>query len=124
MAGPPKMDKSPPALVARFDELAGLVPDAERKPMFGYPSCQARGYMFMSLFGDHLVLRLAGDDLDAFTASYGEHPFEPMAGRPMKGFVLVPSDLTGSDDVDAWVRRAREGVDRLPPKKPKPAKKT
>jgi len=31
-------DKSPPELVARFDELAGLVPEATRRPMFGYPS--------------------------------------------------------------------------------------
>jgi hypothetical protein len=121
----PKMDKSPPELVARFDELAALVAgDSERKPMFGYPSCQARGYMFMSLFRDHLVLRLGGDDLAAFTERYGDHPFEPMAGRRMTGFVLVPSELTGSDDVEDWVHRARAGVDLMPAKKPKPAKKS
>ena len=79
--------------------------------------------MFMSLFRDHLVLRLGPDDLAVFTEAYGEHPFEPMAGRPMSGFVLVPHELTASDDVEGWVLRAGAGVDRLPPKKPKPSKK-
>jgi hypothetical protein len=31
----PSFEKSPPEVVARFDELASLVPDAVRKPMFG-----------------------------------------------------------------------------------------
>src|SRR5262249_50891491 len=58
----PTFRKSPPELVARFDELASLAGDADRKQMFGYPTCVLRGNMFMGLHEDSLILRLAEPD--------------------------------------------------------------
>jgi TfoX/Sxy family transcriptional regulator of competence genes len=118
--------KAPPELVARFSELAALVPNAAVKPMFGYPSCQHRGYMFMGLFEQSLVLRLGSADLADFSTSYGARPFEPMPGRAMTGFVVVPAKVLADDPlVEEWIQRSYAFVDELPPKPVKaPRKKT
>jgi TfoX/Sxy family transcriptional regulator of competence genes len=117
-------EKSPPELVARFQELADLVPGADRKQMFGYPSCVLDGHMFMGLFEDHLVLRLRPADLEAFLAEEGGEPFEPMPGRPMTGYVVVPATMVAQPEVvDRWVAKALACARELPPKKPKAAKK-
>ncbi len=63
--------KSPPELVARFDELAALAPEATRKQMFGFPSLVLGGHMFMGLYEDHLVLRLGADDRTALLGCRG-----------------------------------------------------
>ena len=52
-----------PACTAQPATLAG---DADRKQMFGYPSCVLRGNMFMALHEDSLILRLAEPDRAEF----------------------------------------------------------
>jgi TfoX/Sxy family transcriptional regulator of competence genes len=115
--------KPPPALVSRFDELASLVGDADRKQMFGYPTCVLGGNMFMGLHEDKLVLRLSEPDRAEFLDRYDAALFEPMPGRPMKEYVVVPAAMVDDDAVDAWVRRSRAYAEHLPAKKPKAAKK-
>ena len=119
----PTFRKSPPGLVARFDELATLTGDAGRKQMFGYPSCVLHGNMFMALHEDSLILRLAEPDRAEFLSRHGAELFEPMPGRPMKEYVVVPSDLASSADVGDWVRRSRAYAEQLPAKTPKARKK-
>jgi TfoX/Sxy family transcriptional regulator of competence genes len=118
----PNLAKSPPELVARFDELAALVPDATRRQMFGYPSCVLGGHMFMSLFADRLILRLGELDRAEITGKHGATVFEPMPGRPMTGYMAVPPALLSSPDVEGWVARSHAYAATLPAKKPKAAK--
>jgi hypothetical protein len=118
----PSFSKSPPELVARFDELAALVPDATRRPMFGYPSCTLGGNMFMSLFKDRLVLRLSEPDRVEITNKHGATAFEPMPGRPMTGYVAVPPSMAASQAVTEWVARSHAHAKTLPAKKPKATK--
>lgn len=94
----PTFAKSPPELVARFDELAPLAGDADRKLMFGYPVCVLRGNMFMGLHADSLILRLNPADRAEFLDRYDAVLFEPMPGRPMKEYVIVPPAVVGDDD--------------------------
>jgi RNA polymerase sigma factor (sigma-70 family) len=116
----PAFRKSPPELIARFEELAQLVGEADRKLMFGYPVCVLRGNMFMGLHEDSLILRLAEADRAEFLGRYDAGPFEPMPGRPMKGYVVVPPSLVYNDDaVGEWVRRSRTWAEQLPAKKSK-----
>lgn len=115
----PSFDKAPAALVARFDQLAALVPDATRRPMFGYPSCTLGGHMFMSLFQDSLVLRLNDSDRTEMMARHGATEFAPMAGRVMTGYVAVPASFAAGKEIEGWVRRARDAAAALPPKAPK-----
>jgi TfoX/Sxy family transcriptional regulator of competence genes len=120
----PSFDKSPPELVARFAELAELTPEATRKQMFGYPTCVLGGNMFMGLHKESLFLRLSTEDIATFIADEGGEPFEPMPGRPMTGYVIVPeSMLANQNALASWIARSYAFAHTLPPKKPKPAKK-
>jgi TfoX/Sxy family transcriptional regulator of competence genes len=120
----PTFRKSPPELVNRFDELAELVPEANQRLMFGYPSCVLRGNMFMSLYEDSLVLRLAEADRTRLLAEPDASPFEPMPGRPMREYVVVPPALVSDPAIDDWVALSYAYAQQLPVKKPKAAKKT
>ena len=115
----PTFRKSPPELVSRFDELASLAGHADRKQMFGYPTCVLNGNMFMGLHEDSLILRLAGVDRAEFLSRYDAALFEPMPGRPMKEYVVVPPALAGDDEVDDCVRLSLAYAEQLPPKKGK-----
>lgn len=115
----PTFRKSSPKLVERFGELAALVGDADRRQMFGYPSCVLRGNMFMSLYEENLILRLSEDDRAEFRERFAGPAFEPMPGRPMKEYVVVPPAMVYGDEVHEWVRRSHAYADHLPPKTPK-----
>ena len=116
----PPFRKSPPELIARFEELAPLAGDADRRQMFGYPVCVLRGNMFMGLHEESLILRLAETDRAEFLDQYHSTLFEPMPGRPMKEYVVVPPALVYDDDaVGEWVRRSRAWAEQLPAKKPR-----
>lgn len=118
----PTFRKSPPELVARFSELAQLAGDADHKQMFGYPACVLRGNLFMSLHEDSLILRLADADRADFLSRYDSSLFEPMPGRPMKEYVVVPAALVYDDAVAEWVRKSRAFAEQLPAKKAKQKK--
>src|SRR5215210_6506686 len=48
----PSFSKSPPELVERFAAVLAEYPQAQRKPMFGYPAAFVGGNMATSLFRD------------------------------------------------------------------------
>ncbi len=103
-------------LVARFDELAALAAGADRREVFGYPSCVRHGNMFMGLYEDSLILRLAEPDKAEFLSRYGGELFDPLPGRPMKEYVVVPPTLVGSAEIEDWVRRSLAYAEQLPPR--------
>jgi TfoX/Sxy family transcriptional regulator of competence genes len=88
-----KWQKSPPELVALFDEIFPG-PPAEQRKMFGYPAGFVNGNLFFSLFENDLVLRLPEEERTKLVASGKAKPFEPMPGRPMREYVAVPGALT------------------------------
>ena len=50
-------------------------------------------------------------------AGMGATQFEPMPGRPMRGFLIVPPSLVADDEaLIPWLERARAHVLSLPPK--------
>jgi hypothetical protein len=112
----PTSGESPPGLVARFDELAALAAGADRREVFGYPSCVIHGNMFMGLYEDSLILRLAEPDKAEFLGRYGGGLFEPLPGRSMKEYVVVPPDLVGTAEIEDWVRRSFAYPEQLPPR--------
>jgi TfoX/Sxy family transcriptional regulator of competence genes len=107
-----------PALVKLF---GGLLPPTggERRNMFGCPCGFLGGNMFMGLFEDRLFLRLAEHDREELLAVEGAEPFDPMGGRPMREYVLVPAAwLEGDDDerLHSWTLKAARYGKSLPPK--------
>ena len=116
--------KSPDALVAQFDELVPDAPNVERRQMFGYPAAFVNGNLFMSLFQDHMVLRLSVDDMQAFVDTYKTKPFDPMGGRPMKQYAVVPDAVAGDGKlIGEWVGKALTHGESLPTKAKKARKK-
>jgi hypothetical protein len=114
----PSFEKSPPELVDRFAAVLDRYPDAERKKMFGYPAAFVGGNMATGLFADHWVVRLPDDQIDVAKAA-GAGAFEPMPGRPMKAFVVIPaSDVADDAAIGRWVERGMAHAGSLPAKEP------
>src|SRR6266542_4014439 len=101
-----KWRPSPPDLLETFDEVAPPPPVVRRK-LFGYPAAFINGNMFLGLFQDQMIVRLpeqAREDL----IRKGGALFEPMPGRPMREYVVVPPELLGdSKGLSSWVESAR-----------------
>ena len=102
-----KFEKSSPELVARFDAAATRFPEAERRKMFGYPALFVGGNLVTGLFAQTWMIRLPDDDRAELLELPGAAPFEPMTGRPMKGYATLPDDVVADDEaLDGWLRRA------------------
>ena len=113
----PTFEKSSPELVARFDAAAAHFPEAERRKMFGYPALFVGGNLVTGLFAQSWMIRLGDDDRAALLALPGADQFEPMPGKPMKGYATLPTDVVADDaKLDDWVRRAIDHGKTLPPK--------
>jgi len=79
--------------------------------------------MFMGLHEDSLILRLADADRAEFLDRYGSGLFEPMPGRAMKDYVVVPPTLAYDDTaIVEWVHKSRAFAEQLPAKKPRQKK--
>lgn len=117
----PHWEESPRELVERFGTIIERFPELERRKMFGYPAAfVAAGHMATGLHGRDRVMRLGEED-QALLRRAGGADFEPMPGRPMKGFLRLPEDVVADDDVVAeWIARAAAFASALAPKKPRP----
>ena len=109
------------------DFFASVVPDhpaVSIRPMFGQLSAFVNGNMFMGIFGDDVFVRLSEDDRAALLRE-GGGPFEPMSGRPMKEYVVLPGAWRDDPDrIREWAARSLDHAEELPPKPPKPKKKS
>ena len=108
--------KSPPELVEVF-EAVFPGPPAVARQMFGYPAGFVNGNMFMGLHQHNMVLRLPDGPRAELLAMEGAATFEPMAGRPMKEYVVVPATLLAAPEaLEPWVTKALAHGASLPPK--------
>lgn len=114
-----KFEKSPPWLVQLFDQALSGTP-GERRQMFGCPVAFLGGQMFGGLFGSSMFLRLGDSDRAALLAVEGARVFDPMGGRPMREYVVLPrSVLDDAAQLRSWLSRATAYASSLPPKLPK-----
>jgi TfoX/Sxy family transcriptional regulator of competence genes len=104
------------------DFFASIVPDHPAvaiRPMFGQLSAFVNGNMFMGIFGEDVLVRLPEEDRETVIAAGGS-VFEPMAGRPMREYVVLPEAWRGDvPRIEEWATRALDHADELPPKQPK-----
>jgi TfoX/Sxy family transcriptional regulator of competence genes len=115
---------SPEGLVRTFQQAIQSIPEVQAKKMFGYPAAFIDGHLFAGLHQDSMILRLSDDDQATFLKQKGSRVFEPMAGRPMRGFVVVPPSMIESDEhLSKWIARAHSYTKSLPPKPPKTSRK-
>ena len=112
--------KADPAATAFFHDLVPTAPKVVTRPMFGHTAAFVDGTMFMGVFADRVLVRLGTSDREKLLAEDGAGPFEPMAGRPMREYVLLPADWQDDpDQAKPWVRRSLAYAAALPPKKGK-----
>ena len=86
--------------------------------MFGCPCAFVAGNMFSGLFQDRAMLRLPPDEREKFLALPGAAPFEPMPGRVMKEYAVVPKAIVSDRAaLRRWLRKAFDYAASLPVKR-------
>ncbi|MCI4320548.1 MAG: TfoX/Sxy family protein [Thermoplasmata archaeon] len=115
-----KMPKAGGDAVAAFRVLLKEVPEAVERPVFGQPAAFVRGNMFLGVFGTSVFVRLSEADRALAHKELGARPLEPMPGRPMREYVVLPEKVLVDLPLAAsWTARARKYATELPVKKPK-----
>jgi TfoX/Sxy family transcriptional regulator of competence genes len=95
--------------------------DCQKRMMFGCPAYFVNNNMFTGVHQDNIILRLSEDGQTEIRSKYDEaSPFEPMKGRVMKEYVVLPEVLySDSEDLNQWLNKSYEYVLSLPPKQRK-----
>jgi TfoX/Sxy family transcriptional regulator of competence genes len=114
------MDKMPRSSKESEALLRSLLPEGEDvalRPMFGNLSAFVRGNMFMGVFGDDFLVRLPESDRAELLRVDGSAIFEPMKGRQMKEYVVVPRSWRRDPaKIKPWVTRSLDWASKLPTK--------
>ena len=117
----PKMPKPSEQAKAAFQKLVPPDPAVSTRPMFGNLSAFVNGNMFCGLFGDDLFVRVSEED-QAKLRKQGGKAFEPMPGRAMTGYVVVPAGWQKKPEAARWIVTALSWSKALPAKGAKGAK--
>ena len=104
-------------LAERIRELVGTGPDVTEQRMFGGLAFLIGGHLAVAASGQGgLLVRVDPADADRLLASTAALPME-MRGRPVRGWLRVPSDAVGTKRALArWVGLGTGYVRTLPPK--------
>ena len=90
--------------------------NCDYKKMFGYPAYFVNGNMFAGIHGDKLFLRLSDSDVaNIMKDCKGVSAFEPMPGRAMKGYVVLPKPIYSDDKLfGEWLNKSINYASSLP----------
>jgi TfoX/Sxy family transcriptional regulator of competence genes len=103
--------------------LRSLLPAGKEitvRPMFGNLAAFVGGNMSVGLYGDDLFVRLSDSDRAELLENEGAAIFEPMKGRQMKEYVVVPRSWKRDPaKIKPWIAKSLEWSSKLPAKKAK-----
>jgi TfoX/Sxy family transcriptional regulator of competence genes len=103
-----------------FEALRPPDPRVTVRAVFGQPAAFVNGNMFFGVFGEAVFVRLSPEDREKASAAVGATAFEPMPGRPMREYVVLPPRVLGdAKDAKRWVSKSLAFAAGLPPKLPK-----
>src|SRR5216684_3809578 len=106
-----------------MDLFQSLIPKDDRvtvRPMFGNISAFVNGNMFFGVFGNDLFVRLSSEDQLELLKNKGSSMLEPMKGKPMKDYVVLPKTWRAMPKtLRSWISKSLEWSSKLPPKKAK-----
>jgi TfoX/Sxy family transcriptional regulator of competence genes len=112
-----KWRPAPREAVAAFETSTSELSGIEPRKMFGYSCVFAKGNMFAGLHEAGMVLRLPDEQRAEFLRLKGASQFEPMPGRVMREYVVVPRMLLNAPEkLRAWVEKSLVYVLSLPAK--------
>ena len=86
-----KWKKPSQQLIEFFNDVVPEDEGVAKKKMFGYPCAFKKGNMFMGLHQEYMFLRLSKNDRETSLELDQASQFEPMPGRIMREYVVVPS---------------------------------
>lgn len=110
-----KWRKPSEELIRLFEEVTPGPPVTPKK-MFGFPAAFVNGNMFMGLHQEDMILRLPENSREELL-NMNARTFEPMPGRPMREYIVVPpSLLRDRRKLNSWVQKALGYGSSLPPK--------
>jgi TfoX/Sxy family transcriptional regulator of competence genes len=117
--------KPPQELTDLFNSVLPDNPAVARRKMFGFPAAFVNGNLFASAHQTQLVVRLPDDAYATLLALPGASAFEPMPGRSMRGYAVLPDSMRSRpEELREWMNRSFEWVANLPPKMPKNSKRS
>jgi TfoX/Sxy family transcriptional regulator of competence genes len=98
----------------------------EKRKMFGHPVHFVNDHMFAGIFGNDIFIRLSEAERDRLFSEVDEaQPFEPLQGRPMREYAVIPESIHGHAPLfDEWLERSFRYVTSLPPRVKKTRKKS
>jgi TfoX/Sxy family transcriptional regulator of competence genes len=112
-----KWKPAPATLVKAFAGFVAVIPDVTQRKMFGYPAAFVNGHLFAGLFENSLVLKLPAGSRSKLLKLPGAACFEPIPGRRMGEFVVVPpSFVDNRARLKPWLEAAYAYVKSFPPK--------
>jgi len=101
---------------AAFTKLVPGDPRVTLRPMFGNLAAFVNGNMFAGLFGEDLFVRLPDAEAAPIRKAGGRN-FEPMAGRAMTGYVVVPGAWRSKPEpARGWIKQALAITGKMPAK--------
>jgi TfoX/Sxy family transcriptional regulator of competence genes len=90
-----------------FQSIVPAALGVQVRPMFGNLAAFVNGNMFLGVFGSQVFVRLNDADRAALLQEKGASIFEPMPGRVMKEYVVLPDAWRQeSEKVRGWVTRS------------------
>lgn len=112
------------AELGEFLEAALTQYNCQKKNMFGCPVYFINNNMFAGVQADNLFIRLSEQDRKEIFLAFDEvTTFEPMEGRQMKEYVVLPESIYSNRQIlDKWLNRSFQFVSSLIPKEPKKKK--
>jgi TfoX/Sxy family transcriptional regulator of competence genes len=120
----PKWQPAPAAVIEQFSRAIADLQNVESRKMFGYPAIFLNGNMLAGLFQDKMIVRLSEEDRETLAGIPGAAQFEPMPGRPMREYMVLPASIVNAPAKSKeWLERASSFVATLQPKQAKAAKK-
>ena len=119
-----KWEKAPEHLKALISKAMEDF-QCDKRIMFGYPAYFVNSYMFAGLFQNAIFIRLSPAQVDEQKSkSISVHHLEPMKGRPMKDYYIIPEILYSDESIfRKLIKVSMEYTERLPPKLSKVKKK-
>jgi TfoX/Sxy family transcriptional regulator of competence genes len=116
--GPMHWERSPAELTARFQAIAATVDGLTQRKMFGETAGFVNGNLVTGLHSGRWFVRLPEDQQAEALALPGAGAFEPMAGRPMRGYIVLPAEVVADGDaLRPWLDRAMAFGRSLPAKR-------
>jgi TfoX/Sxy family transcriptional regulator of competence genes len=117
------MEKIPRSSEESEAFLRSLLPVSKEitvRPMFGNLAAFIGGNLSVGLYGDDLFVRLSEPDRGELLTNEGTSIFEPMKGRQMREYVVIPRTWRREPSmIKPWVARSLAWSSQLPAKKAK-----